>query len=80
MLGTDDAGRVTFVMVADGTAAADLNVNEMVAAIAGQLPPIAAAYLDESLPLREVPTIDIWPVWFNRIPYTASRIQMEVVP
>ena len=78
VISTDDAGRVTFVMQADGIAAVDLLQTTPIAAITGQNPDLAIAYLFESLPLRELPTINIWPVWFSRVPYAPSRIAVEV--
>lgn len=78
VIGADDAGRVTFVMQADGIAAVDLTQSVPIDALAGQTPDLAVAYLNASLPLRELPTIDIWPVWFTRVPYAASRIEVEV--
>jgi len=80
VLGTDDAGRVTFVMTADGVAAADLELNPSLDAVLGQDVETAVSYLHESLPLQGVPTIEVWPVWFNRVPYSAARIQVDVVP
>ncbi|MCA9925504.1 MAG: baseplate J/gp47 family protein [Anaerolineales bacterium] len=80
VLGTDDAGRVTFVMVADGVAAANLDIATPLDAIVGQEADTAVAYLQQSLPLRDRPTIEIWPVWFERVPYAAARVQVEVVP
>ncbi len=78
VIGTDEAGRVTFMMQADGIAAVDLTQSVPIDALTGQNPDLAAAYLFESLPLRELPTIDIWPVWFERVPYAPSRIEVDV--
>ena len=78
VIGTDDAGRVTFVMLADGIAAVEVAQSAPIEPITGQNPDLAAAYLFETLPLRELPTIEIWPVWFERVPYAAGRIDVEV--
>ncbi|KAA3661361.1 MAG: hypothetical protein DWQ04_16680 [Chloroflexi bacterium] len=79
VIGTDDAGRVTFVMQADGVAAVDVAQSTPTSAITGQDADLAIAYLNKSLPLQQLPLIDIWPVWFDRVPYAASRIEVEVV-
>ncbi len=78
VVGVDEAGRVTFEMIATGTVAADLQLERALTAVAGQAPEPALAYLYEQLPLRDVPTIDIWPTWFRRVPYLTSRIQVDV--
>ncbi len=78
VVGVDEAGRVTFEMIASGSMAADLPLEGALAAIAGQKSDPALAYLFDELPLRDVPTVDIWPTWFRRIPYLPARIQVEV--
>ncbi|MCB8920144.1 MAG: baseplate J/gp47 family protein [Ardenticatenaceae bacterium] len=78
VVGVDEDGRVTFEMIAEGTAVADLNTSGAVQAITGQQPEVALAYLYEQLPLRDVPSAQIWPLWFQRIPYLPARIQVEV--
>lgn len=80
VVAVDNAGRVTFVMLGEGVVAANLAVNEAMTAITGQNPETAVAYLFDQLPLREAPQIDIWPIWFERVPYLASRIQTEIRP
>ncbi len=76
----DEAGRVTFSMIAEGLAAADVNPAEQIEAIAGQMPDTAVAYLYQRLPLSEPPQITVWPTWFDRVPYTPARIQTEIEP
>jgi hypothetical protein len=76
----DDAGRVTFSMIGTGVVAANLAVGDLVTAVTGQSPDVATAYLYQQLPLRTVPTVDIWPVWFDRLPYLPTRIQTAVEP
>ena len=80
VVAVDDAGRVTFSMIGEGVVAANLALNEPITAVTGQAPDVATAYLFQQLPLRAVPTVDIWPVWFDRIPYLTSRIQAEIEP
>jgi hypothetical protein len=78
VLGVDEEGRITFEMVGDALVAADLTLSEPLAAISGQPADIAAAYLYQSLPLRDVPAVRVWPTWFDRVPYLPARIQTEV--
>lgn len=78
--GVDEAGRVSFTMIAEGLLARTLRANEAVALVTGQESGTAVAYLDEQLPLREPPTVELWPVWFDRIPYLTTRIETKVEP
>jgi hypothetical protein len=78
--GVDEAGRVSFSMIAEGVLARTLRAHEVVAAVAGQELDTAVIYLNEQLPLREPPTVDIWPVWFERIPYLTTRIETQIEP
>ena len=78
VVGVDADGRVSFVMIGEGRMAAALNVNEPIAAVTGQEPDVAMAYLNKQLPLRAYPTTNIWPSWFNRMPYLPVRIVAEV--
>lgn len=80
VVGADDAGRVTFEMMAEAEAAADLALETSLQQISGQETAVAAAYLNDQLPLRAPPTIDVWPVWFERVPYTPARIRTEIAP
>ena len=80
VVGTDDAGRVTFVMIADATAAANLDLIDSTHQIAGQEREIAAVYLQDVLPLAKRPSISTWPIWFNRVPYAEARIEFEMEP
>ncbi len=79
VLGVDEAGRITFEMYGEGVVAADLPLAASLEVIGGQSPEVAAPYLYQSLPLRDVPTVQIWPVWFERVPYLPARIQTQVV-
>ncbi|VAW31493.1 hypothetical protein MNBD_CHLOROFLEXI01-647 [hydrothermal vent metagenome] len=76
----DDAGRVTFSMIGTGVVAANLALGDLVTAVTGQNPDVATAYLYQQLPLRAIPTIDIWPIWFDRLPYLQTRIEAKIVP
>jgi len=80
VVAVDDAGRVTFEMTGSVLAAADLDVDEVLDDISGQPPDLAVAYLYKELPLRTIPEVTIWPNWFNRLPYVATRIQAEIRP
>ena len=75
----DVEGRVTFEMVGEGLIAAALDADGMLLDVAGQPPGIAASYLYENLPLREYPSIRVWPNWFDRLPYHPARIRAQVV-
>jgi len=75
VLGVDGDGRVTFEMIAEGQLAAKLGLDAAIDQITGQEEGKAQAYLYEQLPLREYPTVQTWPSWFNRIPYLPIRIK-----
>ncbi len=79
VLAVDEEGRVSFEMVAHGVVAPNLSLTQPLAVITGQPTNLAIAYLYEQLPLQDVPTVAVWPVWFERIPYLVGRIQTEVV-
>jgi hypothetical protein len=78
VLGVDSEGRVTFEMIGEGQIAAQLDLDEPVRLIAGQETEVALAYLNDNLPLRDYPTVQIWPDWFGRLPYLPIRIQTEI--
>jgi len=78
VLAADEAGRVMVTILAQGAAAADLNLTDPTAVIAGQPVETAVAYLYEQLPLTAVPEVEVWPLWFGRLPYRSGRIQMVV--
>ncbi len=78
VLGVDTEGRVTFEMIGEGQLAARLGLDEEIERIAGREKGQAQAYLYERLPLRDYPSIQTWPNWFNRIPYLPVRIQTEI--
>ncbi len=78
VLGVADDGRITFEMLGTARIAADLALTEPLTAISGQPPDLAATYLYHNLPLRDVPAIQVWPTWFDRVPYLPARIQTDV--
>ena len=79
VLGVAEDGRITFEMLGTAQVAANLALVEPLATISGQPPDIATTYLYHSLPLRNVPVIQVWPTWFNRVPYLSARIQTDIV-
>ena len=79
VIDVDAQGRVTFEMVGDGLIAAAVDTSELLHDVSGQPPGLAASYLYERLPLRDYPSIRIWPNWFDRLPYLPARIRTEVV-
>jgi hypothetical protein len=80
VVAVDESGRVTFSMIGEGVVAANLALDGPLTAVTGQPPETAAAYLYQNLPLRAVPVLNIWPIWFDRVPYLATRIQTVVEP
>jgi len=76
VIAVDEDGRVTFEVLVNGATAADLNVDGVITAVNGQNPDIAAAYLYNNLPLRDVPTITLWPIWADKMPYWQQRIEL----
>lgn len=78
VVSADEAGNVTFLLSGTGAAATDLALDEALAAITGQETEVAAAYLYENLPLTAVPTVQVWPLWVERMPYLPRRIQTEI--
>ena len=78
VLGVADDGRITFEMLGTARIAADLALTEPLTTVSGQPPDLAAAYLYHNLPLRDVPAIQVWPTWFDRMPYLPARIQTDV--
>ncbi len=74
----DDAGRITFSMNGSGIIAAEINEENVLEEIAGQPVGVAAAYLFETLPLRDYPAIYLWPDWFDRLPFLPIRMRSEI--
>jgi hypothetical protein len=66
-------------MESSGLIAADLAFAGPLADITGQEPEYALAYLLQQLPLRATPQMEVWPTWFERVPYRIERISVEVL-
>ena len=78
VLGVDGEGRVSFEMIGEGLMAARLASEGLLSSIAGQEIGVAASYLYEHLPLRDYPSVHVWPDWFGRLPYMPVRISTQV--
>jgi hypothetical protein len=78
VVGVAEDGRITFEMIGEGVVAADLALAEPLETITGQEAETAVVYLYQTLPLRDVPTVQVWPTWFERVPYLPARIQTEI--
>lgn len=78
VLGVDGEGRVSFEMIGEGLMAARLTSEDLLASIAGQETGVAVSYLYERLPLRDYPSVRVWPDWFGRLPYLPVRISTQV--
>jgi hypothetical protein len=77
-LAVDDGGRMTVNMRGTGLAAVDLDLNQPLQAITGQEVETAVAYLYQQLPLSQPPQLQVWPTWFERVPYWSGRIHTEI--
>ncbi len=78
VIGVDNQGRVSFIMIGEGQMAARLEARTQVDRVAGQDLGLAMAYLAEHLPLRDYPTVEVWPGWFDRMPYMPVRIRLQI--
>ena len=78
VVSADTAGNVTFLLTGDGAMAADLDLDAALEAITGQDVETSVAYLYQTLPLNETPTVQIWPLWMKQIPYLTKRIQTNI--
>jgi len=78
VLAVDEAGRMTVNMRGTGLAAVDLNLEQTLPLVTGQEVETAVAYLYQHLPLREPPQLQVWPTWFERVPYLNGRIKTQV--
>jgi hypothetical protein len=65
-------------MIGEGQVAARFTTEEPVRRVAGQETEVAMAYLNDVLPLRDYPSVRIWPDWFGRLPYLPVRIQTQI--
>lgn len=75
LLGVDAQGRVSLQMNGYGLVAAKIKLGDTLDTVRGQSVELAQYYLEENLPLRETPTVRIWPVRFGRMPYLETRIR-----
>lgn len=75
VLGVDSQGRVSFTMLGQAQAAADLDLTQPLQQISGQEIEVAMAYLYQQLPLGGYPSAKVWPNWFGRMPYLPGRVQ-----
>ena len=78
LLGVDEQGRVALEMLGEAFIVADMSLRGPLNTIAGQEPVRAQYYLDEELPLSELPEIRVWPAQFGRIPYAPARIYTQI--
>ncbi len=76
----DSENLYQFVMQGTAYAAADLDVGQAVRQISGKPVDEAARLLDEALPLKKLPTINLYPPWFPALPWLQFRIQAQVDP
>ncbi len=77
-LGVDDQGRVSLLLSGKALTVAQLDAGPAIAAVAGQERELGLAYLFEQLPLATAPEAEVWPAWFQRLPYLPARIQTLV--
>lgn len=78
-IGTDELGRISFMVDSQGLVASELSLDEHLKMIEGQPRDMAVAYLYERLSLQEPPLVELWPTWFNRLPYRAARIETRII-
>ncbi|MEM7117281.1 MAG: hypothetical protein AAF614_32910 [Chloroflexota bacterium] len=79
VVAVDEAGRVTFGLLAEAQAAAVIDLPLILEQTEGQETAVVRAYLFEQLPLRQPPELTVWPTWFGRLPYVAERVETAVV-
>jgi hypothetical protein len=78
VLGVDGQGRVQVEVVGEARMAADLDLAPHLERVAGQPTAVAMQYLYEQLPLQTLPTAQVLPDWFGRLPYLPSRMAVVV--
>jgi hypothetical protein len=64
---------------ATAVAAAGLEVETVLTAVAGQEVDAAVAILRAELPLRAPPTFEVWPAWFKRVPFRPARLDVRII-
>ena len=74
LLGVDAEGRVSLELVAQAMTVAELELIDPIEQITGQEIDQARRYLNNNLPLRELPNVSVWPQRFERMPYLPARI------
>ena len=65
-------------MQGQATVAADINRSHIVQVIRGQRIAWAASWIALAIPIQGEPAIDVWPLWFGRLPYLPIRITVRV--
>ena len=78
VLGVDGQGRVQLEIIGEAHMAADLELAPHLERVAGQPTAVGLQYLYEQLPLQTVPTAQVIPNWFGRLPYWPSRITVVI--
>ena len=78
LLGADNEGRVNLELSGSALAVADFKLRPHLNEIRGQTLSVALGYLNEELPLRDIPDIKIWPTQFGRVPYLGARLFVEL--
>jgi|GEM_PF-3844495 len=64
---------------ATAVAAAGLDLETALTAVAGQEVDAAVATLRAELPLRAPPTFEVWPAWFKRVPFRPARLDVRII-
>ncbi len=78
VISADEAGNVTFLLTGTGAMAADLDLDAALEAVTGQELDTAVVYLNQTLPLRDTPTVQVRPLWARRMPYLPRRIVPDI--
>jgi len=76
----DEAGRIEFEITATAQAGAAINPDAVRARARWQAADQIASVLYQSLPVARKPEVTIWPDWFQRMPWLAWRIEVEIKP
>jgi hypothetical protein len=77
-LGVDDERRVTFLMSCTGDVASAINTDAVRNRLAGLPVDRAVAGLGGEFPLKQDPSVELWPGWFGRMPVLPIRIDVNV--
>ncbi|MBI3243428.1 MAG: hypothetical protein HYZ49_14155 [Chloroflexi bacterium] len=76
----NEAGRIQFDITASAKAGASINPDEVRESARWQAADQIANVLYNSLPVAQKPGVIIWPNWFQRMPWLAWRIEVEIKP